>query len=189
MDRNLWGVPKDPPGLNRINALKRLGCYIPLDTRKILANAFIISNFNYCPLVWYFSTAKQLQKIDKIQERVLRFLHDDYESDYLTPLKARGSVSMEIRRMRYLCIEIYKTFNNLNPGFMKDIFQVQQSTYSTRRPNNIKVPRVNQTTFGTRSIRYEGAKIWNHLPNSLKSADTLEIYKSLIKPWERPTCK
>ena len=49
----------------QLNALKRLGFHIPLDTRKILANSFIISNFNYCPLVWYFSTAKQLQKIEK----------------------------------------------------------------------------------------------------------------------------
>ena len=80
----------------QLNALKRLSCYIPLDTRRILANSFIISNFNYCPLVWYFSMAKQLQKIEKIQERVLRFLHYDYVSDHLTLLKASGSVSMEI---------------------------------------------------------------------------------------------
>ena len=165
----------------QLNAWKRLVFYIPLDTRKILANSFIIFNFNYCPLVWYFSTTKQLQKIEKIQERILRFLHDDYVSDYLKLLKASISVSMKVRRMRYLCMEIYKTLNDLNPGYMKDIFQVQQSAYSTRRPCNSKVPRVNQTTFGTRSIRYEGAKIWNHLPNSLKSAETLEIFKVLLK--------
>ena len=133
--------------------------------------------------------AKQLQKIEKIQGRVLRFLHDDYVSDYLMLLKASSSVSMEIRCMRYLSIEIYKTLNNLNPGYMKDIFQVQQSAYPTRRPYKIKVSRVNQTTFGTRSIWYEGAKIWNHLPNSLKLAETLEIFKSLIKTWEGPNCK
>ena len=72
---------------------------------------------------------------------------------------------------------------------MKDIFQVQQSAYSVRGPYNIKVPRVNQTTFGTRSIGYEGAKIWNHLPDSLKSAETIEIFESLIKTWEGPICK
>ena len=96
----------------QLNALKRLGFYIPLHTRKILANSFIISNFNYCPLVWYFSTAKQLQKIEKIQERVLRFLQDDYVPDFLTLLKASGSVCMEVRCMRYLCVEIYKTLND-----------------------------------------------------------------------------
>ena len=85
---------------------------------------------------------------------------------------------MKVRRMRYLCVEIYKTLNDFNPGYMKDMFEVQQSAYSARRPYNIKVLRVNQTTFGTRSIRYERAKIWNHLPNSLKSAETLEIFKA-----------
>ena len=166
--------------------MKHLCFYIPLDTRKILANSFIIPNFNCCPLVWYFSTAKQLQKIEKIQERVLGFLHNDYVSNYLTLLKASGSVSMEVRRMRYLGLEIYKTLNDLNPGYMKDIFQVEQSAYSTRRPYNMKVPRVNQATFGTRSILYEGAKIWNHLPNSLKLAETLEIFTNLMKTWESP---
>ena len=67
---------------------------------------------------------------------------------------------------------------------MKDIFQVQQSAYSIRRLYNMKVPRVNQTTFGTRNILYEGAKIWNHLPNSLESAETLEIFANLMKTWD-----
>ena len=60
---------------------------------------------------------------------------------------------------------------------MKDIFQVLKSAYSTRRFYSIKVPRLNQTTFGTQSVRYEGAKIRNHLPNSLKLAETLQIFK------------
>ena len=167
--------------------MKRLCFYIPLDTSKILANSFIISNFNYCPLVWYFSTAKQLQKIEKIQERILRFLHDDYVSDYWTLLKASGSVSMKVRRMRYLGVEIYKTLDDLNPGYMKDIFQVQQSAYSARRPYNMKVPRVKPNNIWHQ--KYEGAKIWNHLPNSLKSAETLEIFTNLMKTWEGPNCK
>ena len=164
-----------PQASRQLNALKRLCFSVPLDTCKILANSFIISNFNYCPLVWYFSTAKQLQKIKKIQERVLRFLHDDCVSDYLTLLKASGSISMDVRRMRYLGVEIYKTLNDLDSGYMKDIFQVQQSAYSTERPYNMKVPRVNQTTFGTRSILYEGAKIWNHLSSLLRTLKFLQI--------------
>ena len=29
----------------------------------------------------------------------------------------------------------------------------------------------------------------NHLPNSIKSAENLEIFKKLIKSWQGPTCK
>ena len=34
---------------------------------------------------------------------------------------------MELNRLRYLCIEIYKTINNINPGFMKEIFQLRKT--------------------------------------------------------------
>ena len=53
------------------------------------------------------------------------------------------------------------------------------------------VPRVlvNQTKFGLKSIQYEGAKLWNHLPDSIKSAENLEIFENLIKSWQGPTCK
>lgn len=172
----------------QLNALKRLGSYIPFETQKILADSFILSNFNYCPLVWYFSTAKQVQKIEKIQERVIRFVHNDYETDYSSLLKFNNSVTMEVKRMRYLCIEIYKTLHGLNPEYMKDLFQLSESRYSSRRPQDLAVPRVNQTRYGLRSIRYEGAKIWNHLPNSLKSAQNLDNFKNLIKTWEGPNC-
>ena len=30
---------------------------------------------------------------------------------------------MSIRRLRFLCIEKYKTLNDLNPSFMKEIFE------------------------------------------------------------------
>ena len=164
----------------QLNAWKRLGFYISLGTRKILANSFIISNFNYCPPVWYFSRQNNFRKLRKYKKGFSDFctmIMCPINIYYLKLLKASASVSMKVRRMRYLCVEIYKTLNDLNPGYMKDIFQVQQSAYSTRRPYNIKVPRVNQTTFGTRSIRYEGAKIWNHLQNSLKSAGLLKFLK------------
>ena len=171
-----------------LNALKRLCFYIPLNTRKILANSFIFSNFNYCPLVWYFQRQNNLRNREntgKGSQISARWLCVRL---FLTLLKASGLVSMEVRRMRCLRVEIYKTLNDLNPGYMKDVFQVQQSAYSTRRHYNMKVPRVNQTTFSTRSILYEGAKIWNHLPNSRKSAETLEIFTNLMKTWEGPNC-
>ena len=97
--------------------------------------------------------------MEKIQERVLRFLYNDYKSDYSMLIKISESVTIGAKRVRYLCVEIYKTLNNLNPDHIKDIFQVQQSAYCFRRPHKIPVPRVNQTKFGTRSIRCAGARI------------------------------
>ena len=33
---------------------------------------------------------------------------------------------MNIRRLRFLCIEIYKALKDLNPSFMKEIFEKRE---------------------------------------------------------------
>ena len=119
----------------------------------------ILSNFNYCPLVWYFSTARELQKIECIQERALRLIHDDYKSDYNVLLDRSNTVTMKVKRLRALCVEIYRTLNSLSPKYMKELFKLNSPVYSSRRSQNLHVPRVNQTTFGLKSIWYEGPKI------------------------------
>ena len=96
--------------------------------------------------------------------------------------------TMRVRQMQNLCIEIYKTLSNLNPEYMHELFERNSHTYSTRRPNNLKIPRVNQTSFGFRSIRAEGAKLWNHLPENIKSSENLSIFQNLIKQWNGPSC-
>ena len=41
-----------------------------------------MSNFNYCSLVWNFSSAQSLNKIENLQKRALYFLLNDYGSIY-----------------------------------------------------------------------------------------------------------
>ena len=120
--------------------------YLSMYTTK----SFILSCFNYCPLVWYFSAAKQVQKVDKNHERVVCFIHDDYHSDSSGLSLKTNSSTMEVRRMRALCVEIYKTLNNLDPDYIKDIFVKPDGRHSSSRPLNISVPRVRKTTFGLR---------------------------------------
>ena len=75
----------------------------------------------------YGPRIKQVKKFKEIQERAIRFVKNDYESDYLTLLKSNVSVTMEVKRMRFLCIEIYKTLNDLNPEYTKSTFQCHES--------------------------------------------------------------
>ena len=63
-----------------------------------IVNSFIYANFNYCPLVWHFTTCKSIRKIEKIQKRCLRIVFDDYDSDYDVLLRKSGKVTMEIKR-------------------------------------------------------------------------------------------
>ena len=84
----------------QLNALNRLRKYIGEKQMETLLNSFIYSNFNYCPLVWHFSSCKSTAKIEKIHKRCLKMLLNDNISDYNTLLDKSGKPSMEIKRLR-----------------------------------------------------------------------------------------
>ena len=70
---------------------------------------------------------------------------------------------------------------------MEDQFHRNVSKYSLRSSNDLLVPRVNQTTFGLR--RHEGAVMWNHLPEHIKTAKNIGTFKKLRRNWKGPQCK
>ena len=63
----------------------------------------------------------RLEKLKKIQKHYLRIVLDDHDSDYDVLLRKSGKVTMGMKRLRVLIIEIL-TVNNLNPNYMKDMF-------------------------------------------------------------------
>ena len=42
----------------QLNALSRLQKYMGKSEKEAIINNFILSNFNYCPLVWHFSSCE-----------------------------------------------------------------------------------------------------------------------------------
>ena len=63
-------------------------------------------------------------KINRIHERALRIVYKDYESNFNTLLGKDNSVSIHAKNLHILMIEMFKTKENMNPHFMKEIFCV-----------------------------------------------------------------
>ena len=90
---------------------------------------------------------------------------------------------MELKRLRYLCMEIYKTISNINPSFIKQIFQLRDPNRTVRNQYklNLNVPKVNQVSYAEKSLRYYGPKIWNSLLFHIKASENLKFFKDIIK--------
>ena len=105
----------------QVNAIFRLKKHTSQKELEVVLNSFIYSNFNYCPLVWHFSTNKSIENIDNIHKCYFKLILNDYKSDYKTLLDKSDKEYMKIRRIKTLAIEIFKTVNELNPNFMKTV--------------------------------------------------------------------
>ena len=143
-----------------------------------------------------FSHTKSLKKVEALQKRALRFLYDDYNSPSEETVKKCGKVNIQVIRLRYLCIEnlcieIYKTINNINPRFMKQIFQLKETNRGVRNQyeQNLNVPKVSQVSYGKKSLRYYGPEIWNSLPFHFKTSENLKTLKISSREYSLITIK
>ena len=108
--------------------------------KEVLLDSFVYSNFNYCPLVWHFYSSKSLYKIEEIQERAFRLVHNDFANDYAELLKKSGKATMEAKHLSCLALEIFKTVTNLHPYYIKEFFS--KTTNLTHRPLDINLNRI-----------------------------------------------
>ena len=93
---------------SQLKAISRLRKYISFPEEKALIGAFVFSNFNYCPLVWHFTSMTSTNKIEPIQKRALRLLYNDYTSNYDSLLAKANKPSMELKRYRALAWRFLK---------------------------------------------------------------------------------
>ena len=61
----------------KLHALARISRYMDLNKRRNLMKAFITSQFSYCCLIWMFHSRNLNNKINRIQKRALRLVHQN----------------------------------------------------------------------------------------------------------------
>ena len=68
--------------LVQLQVLKRHKRLIPTSAKKRLYEAFILSHLNYCSIIWNHCDKKNADKLEKINERCLRFVFNDFYNTY-----------------------------------------------------------------------------------------------------------
>ena len=86
--------------------------------------------------------------------------------------KRSNKYTIEVRRLRTLALETFKTLNDINPVFMKNLFAKRQ--VSKRRKNNLETPNWNTVKYGDKNL---GPHIWNILPEEIKNENSYDKFK------------
>ena len=128
-------------------------------------------------------------KLEKIQERALRFIYEDYNSTYEELLHIAKVPSLQIRRMRTMALECFKILYKLSPPCLNDLVVLKNSKYSFRYSNIVEIPRVKTTTYGKNSFKYTAAVLWNDLPDDFSKIANFNKFKNILFSWNGNECK
>ena len=66
----------------KLSALRRVVYFMSAEKLRLIANSFIKSEFNYCPLIWSFSTSRgYMHKIERVNERVHHLVNSEADKE------------------------------------------------------------------------------------------------------------
>ena len=173
----------------KIHALSRILPFIDFHKKRTLMKAFIMSQFNYCPLIWMMHSRKIENFINRIHERALRLVYGDKNASFEELLERDSSVSIHQRNLQCLAIEMFKILKGFAPTIMNELFEYKEPcSYDIRNRSEFKRTNVRTVTYGENSISHLGPKIWDLVPAEMKSLDSLSQFKTAIKGWKTGNC-
>ena len=79
-----------------------------------------MSDFNYCPVIWIFTSKTSLFKLENIQKRALRFVLDDFQTGYTDLLQNANVPGIKTMVLQYLEIEVFKCINDISPAYLRE---------------------------------------------------------------------
>ena len=86
-----------------------------------------------------------------------------------------------------LIVEVYKTKSNLNPSFLKQIFEKEGMSYNVRFSHKIQLRKAKKSLPGIETVRFLG-KVWETLPQKLRNSYSFLISKRPIKAHKCLVC-
>ena len=165
----------------QINALLRLSKYLDFTSKLRIYESFVASNFVYCSMVYNSFSVGQDRKLEKLNERALRLVCNDYVNAYDYVLNKTGKRMLYVTRKINLAEFVYKVLHDMSPPLENSFFPKQVTPYNMRDNLKLLKPVYNTVQFGMKSIAYQGPLVWNRLPYVLKNQEDFIKFKDSLR--------
>ena len=142
-----------------------------------------LSIIGYCSKIWGVANATQLHRVQKLQNFAARIAVGNVSKrDHVTPhindlnwLKIKNKCAFDI------CVYVFKLLNGQLPYWLLNLPQVSEyNNRITRQQNNLLVPPT-RTMMGERKLSVRGPRLWNDLPQTVKSTVSINTFKKNLK--------
>ena len=166
---------------NKTKALLRIRKFLNLELAQVLAEAYISSNFRYCPLIWMFCSKMSDNLIVKTHYRTLRAIYDTQTRSYEELLHLSGKKKIHTQNLQILMVEVYKCLNNISLPFTWDYFKQNNNPYHLRNTQLLQLSKCRTKTHGLNMTLLRVQFLRNKLPHHLKEAKPQIQFKNKIR--------
>ena len=167
-----------------IRALRHLHSLLSRDTANTIACSIVGSRLDYCNSLLFGAAQKTLDKLQRVQNNLARIVCDVGRRDAHTQTLLCHLHWLPIRRridfkVATLC---YKAHRLGQPPYLSSTLHRYVPSRLLRSSGSDRLDQpTSKTVNADRRFSVAGPRLWNSLPLSVKSADTVDTFKLRLK--------
>ena len=173
--------------LHQIRSIK--GC-LTIDSLKTLASALVLSRIDYGNMALVSLPKVATQSIQSIINTTARLIRGVRKHDYIAPvLKELHWLKIDERIEYKNALQMYKCLSNEGPAYVtRDLVPVaslpEKQRLRSAKSKDVVLNKHKLKSLGLRRFNVSGPKLWNNLPNSLKSSNLIKSFYRSLKTYQ-----
>jgi len=190
LDQDMTGSTMGNNVVKKINSvlkfLHRKSSFLKFSNRKLLCSALLQSRFDYGYNFFYRGMYCDIKlKFQTAQNKMIRFIleYNSRQHLYVKDFVRAGYLSVE-KRYDYLSVNLmYNIYYGQAPSYLCQFKKVDTVHSYGTRGSVMSYVLPNIKTQGKKTFMYNGAKLWNSLPVSMKTIECKDNFKKKCKKY------
>ena len=158
----------------KLKTLRKMRCFISENTALLLYKTTILPIIDYNDIIYRLLTQQQETKLQRTQNRALRTVYKGKQLSTQEMHELGKLDTLTVRRDIHLLALMYKRATN--PEYVDNTKRKTRTTTGTQ----LRVPHP-KTDKMTRAPVYAGSKLWNTLPQTIRSQATYDKFKIAVR--------
>lgn len=169
--------------LRRLRRIKKL---LPRDVLEALVHAFVTSRLDYCNSLYLGIPQNQLERLQRIQNCAARLVTDSGAREHITPvLQTLHWLPVKQRVLFKVLLIVFKSMHNLTPQYLSKLINVHVPSRRLRSSNQnfLTIPFTRSSFIKKCAFSVAGPTLFNTLPINIRQAESVSIFKQLLKTY------
>ena len=168
-----------------IHKLKLIRKGLTMDAAKKIAVGLVIVHLDYANALYSGLPEVDVNKLQRVQGMAAKIVTGARRYDSTTEaLKTLHWLPVKLRITYKVLVLVFKSQHNIAPNYICELIREQENTHSGlrsgQRDNVLEIPRTKNKTFADRALSVYGPRLWNDLPDELRTLTDLCSFKNKL---------
>ena len=157
--------------------------YLNQDAAEQLIHAFVTSRLDMGNSLLFGLPDNQIKRLSRLQNIAARIITRTKPRDHITPvLRELHWLPIADRIVFKILVYVYRSTTGSSPSYIKDcLVPYKPNRYLRSGNKSLFIQPRTFTSWGQRSFLFAAPFLWNKLPDLVKSASSLNSFKSQLK--------